>query len=263
MKNSLILLIAIGGFLVHSCTSESDTVPKAERDLLQLKTYILESPEQEMAMDQYLENAYLPALHRAGIASVGVFKPRDGEADAHKKILVLIPFKSLDEFDALDGILASDVSYQEAGKDYIQAAHDAPAYKRIESILLKAFSATPRLTVPDLTSPRPGRVYELRSYQAATEHLYQRKVEMFNEGESELFIKLDFQPVFFAEVLSSHQMPHLIYMTTHADTTAQKANWDAFRDHPDWNEMKVLERYQNTVSHIDKYLLYPTEYSDY
>jgi hypothetical protein len=27
--------------------------------------------------------------------------------------------------------------------------------------------------------------------------------------------------------------------------------------------MKELERYQNTVSSITKYLLYPTEYSDY
>jgi hypothetical protein len=52
-------------------------------------------------------------------------------------------------------------------------------------------------------------------------------------------------------------------MTTHADTTAQKENWAAFVDHPEWLRMKELERYQNTVSGMTKYLLYPTEYSDY
>lgn len=119
------------------------------------------------------------------------------------------------------------------------------------------------LATPELTSPRSERVYELRSYEGATEKLYNLKVEMFNEGESALFQELGFNPVFFGEVLSSAHMPHLMYMTTHADTTAQQKNWDVFRSHPDWQVMKELDRYQNTVSGITKYLLYPTEYSDY
>jgi hypothetical protein len=115
----------------------------------------------------------------------------------------------------------------------------------------------------ELSSPRAERVYELRSYHSATEKLYNRKVEMFNEGEIAIFQDLKFNPVFFAEVLSSSQMPHLVYMTAHADTTAQRKNWEAFGIHPEWDRMKNLERYQNTVSHIDRYLLYPTDYSDY
>jgi hypothetical protein len=177
--------------------------------------------------------------------------------------MLLLPFGSLQEFEALDVLLKEDNEYQDAGKEYILSPHDAPPYDRIETILLRAFSATPVLSIPEIGTPRKGRVYELRSYQAATEHLYERKVEMFNEGESALFEKLGFNPVFFGEVLSSNQMPHLMYMTAHADTTAQKANWDAFRVHPEWLGMKDLERYLHTVSHIDKYLLYPTAYSDY
>ena len=73
------------------------------------------------------------------------------------------------------------------------------------------------------------RIYELRSYQSATEKLYQRKVAMFNEGEAEIFIRLGFQPVFFGEVLSGGDMPRLVYMTTHASSEAQEQNWNAFR----------------------------------
>jgi hypothetical protein len=58
-------------------------------------------------------------------------------------------------------------------------------------------------------------------------------------------------------------MPHLMYMTAHADTAAQADNWDAFVNHPEWDRMKNLERYQNTVSNITRYQLYPAEYSDY
>ncbi|MCK4748906.1 MAG: NIPSNAP family protein [Bacteroidales bacterium] len=257
MKRSLAILAAVCSLLVASCDVES------ERDVLQLKIYRYQSADQEARLDQYLGSAYIPALHRANINQVGVFKPVEEKSGEQQYIMVLIPFRSLQEFDELPGILEKDIEYQDKGEDYIQSAHNDPPYDRIESIVLRAFSATPHLTVPDLDSPRSGRIYELRSYHAATEQLYQRKVEMFNEGESALFQKLGFNPVFFGEVLSSSQMPHLMYLTTHADTASQKENWDAFRNHPDWLGMKELERYQHTVSHIDKFLLYPTEYSDY
>lgn len=231
------------------------------RDYFQLKMYRIGNTEQESIMDQYLENAYLPALERAGIPKVGVFKPRAVDEGEQLYIMVLIPFSSLEEFETLDRKLEQDEVYLKTGKEYIEAPHDAPPYERIESFLLRAFTSTPYLSVPDHSSPSASRVYELRSYEGATELLYRRKVEMFNEGESALFEKLGFQPVFFAEVLSSAHMPHLMYMTTFSDTTSQQEHWDAFRNHPEWLEMKEIERYQNTVSNITKFLMYPTDYS--
>ena len=66
--------------------------------------------------------------------------------------------------------------------------------------------------------------------------------------------------LFFGEVSSGSEMPNLIYMTTHANKAAQDKNWDAFRTSPVWDKMKNDPQYANTVSHIDKYLLYPTDY---
>jgi len=268
MKRLILYLMALS--ILGSCAQKSDQETgeagqdeSAIRDYFQLKGFGFESEDQEALLDNYFQNALLPALHRAGIENVGVFKPIEGLNEETGFFMVLIPFSSLAQFEQLPALLEGDQEYMQAGAPYIDAPHDAAPYTRIESTLLRCFSATPKLVLPELNTPRSERVYELRSYEAATEKLYQLKVEMFNEGESKLFQDLKFNPVFFGEVLSSAHMPHLMYMTAHADTTAQRENWEAFGAHPEWDRMKNLERYQNTVSHITRFLLYPTEYSDY
>jgi len=40
------------------------------RDYYQIKVYNLKDKAQESAVDSYLQNAYLPALHKAGIKTV-------------------------------------------------------------------------------------------------------------------------------------------------------------------------------------------------
>jgi hypothetical protein len=270
MKRVPFLLTAFALIAMTSCTQTSEQVQTVEtqtetlqKDYFQLKIFSFETTEQEALLDAHFQDALLPALHRSGIKNVGVFKPIEGLNERLDFILVLVPYKSLEEFEKVPVLLQEDTDYQQSAQAYIDAPHDSPPYTRIESMILRAFSATPHLALPELTSPRSERVYELRSYEGATEKLYDLKVEMFNEGESALFQELKFNPVFFCEVLSSAHMPHLMYMTTHADTVAQKANWDAFVNHPEWDRMKNLERYQNTVSGMTKYLLYPTAYSDY
>ncbi len=241
----------------------------AGRDYYQLKIYHLSESdperrsEQEKTLDQYLADAFIPAMHRAGIGSVGVFKPLESLMEELPMVMILVPYSSLEQFGEMPRVLLADQQYREDGAAYLEASHENPPYQRIESVLLRAFENTPRIQLPDHPTPRNQRVYELRSYEGATESLYRRKVEMFNEGESALFRRLSFQPVFFAEVLSSGRMPHLMYMTSFSDTASQKEHWDRFRSDPEWLEMKDLERYQNTVSHIDRYLLRPAPYSDY
>ena len=265
MKRTTLLIIVFTLITMSSCTQKAEQVQTdtPQRDYFQLKIFSFETPDQEAMLDDYFQSALLPALHRVDLDNIGVFKPIEGLNEDLNYMIVLIPFQSLDQFEQLPYMLEKDTEYLQAAKNYIEAPHDNPPYTRIESMILRAFSATPSMALPELTTPREERVYELRSYEGATEKLYELKVEMFNEGESALFQELKFNPVFFCEVISSAHMPHLMYMTTHADTTAQKENWDAFRDHPEWDRMKNLERYQNTVSGMTKYQVYPTEYSDY
>ena len=75
-------------------------------------------------MDNYLEDAYIPALHRIGIKHVGVFKPRGESENSEKLIYVLIPFKSINQFESLEAELSKDSKYQKEGKDYIEAHYE-------------------------------------------------------------------------------------------------------------------------------------------
>jgi hypothetical protein len=267
MKLPFFSLFVLAIIALGACTQTVDTeTNKAEQndlDYYQLTKYSYETPDQMALLDTYFADALLPALHRAGVKNIGVFKPIEELSEEVNFFMLLVPYMSLKHFEKIPVQLEKDTEYLQAASAYIDAPHDQAPYLRKESFILRSFSATPRMALPDLSSPRNERVYELRSYEAATDKLYKLKVEMFNEGESALFQELGFNPVMFCEVLSSSHMPHLMYMTTHADTAAQNANWDAFRVHPEWDRMKNLERYQNTVSNITRYQLYPTEYSDY
>lgn len=257
-----ILLLLLSTICISAISQENKG--EVPREYYQLKVYTFETDDQVNATDNYLQYAYLPALHRAGLKNIGVFKPKPTDSITPKKIYVLIPFETLAQFENLDPLLAKDTNYLASGDAYINAAHDKAPYQRISSSLLKAFTEMPKMQASKLEGPRKDRIYELRSYEAATEALYRKKVDMFNAGgEVKLFDALGFNAVFYAEVLSGGQMPNLIYMTTHTDQEARDANWKAFSASAVWAKLKVMPKYQNTVSRNETLFLYPTEYSDY
>lgn len=257
IRSLLLVMVFLGG--VSNSYSQDDG-----REFYQLKIYSFASEEQVKTTDEYLKDAYIPSLKKFGISTIGVFKEHREQDSLIGKTYVLIPLKSLDEFLSMESKLVTNEIHNTKGNNYLKAAHDDPPYKRIESILMKAFVDMPKMAVPKLEEPRNERIYELRSYESATEQLYVNKVDMFNAGgEVPLFDDLGFNAVFYGEVLSGANMPNLMYMTTHENVEAQTANWKSFVDSPIWNKLKVRPEYQNNVSKNTKYMLYPTEYSDY
>lgn len=272
LKNYLLLFVI---FLVYtnpqSITAKTDVLcstsiqtKEHSREFYQLKIYTFDTEKQVQTTDKYLKESYLPALKRLGIKNVGVFKLRQNETDTLKKIFVLIPFSSLAQFESLENKLSKDKTYLATGNDYISASFEHPPYQRVESILLKAFKDMPIMKSSALDGPREERVYELRSYQSATEAYFTNKVDMFNDGgEVKLFKRLEFNAVFYGEVISGPSMPNLMYMTTFSNQTSRDEHWKAFSASPEWKELSSIPKYQNNVSHIDITFLYPTEYSDY
>ena len=73
-------------------------VSKTKREFYQITIYHFSNANQEKMLDTYLQHALLPALHKMNIKNIGVFKPVGNDTAADKKIYVLIPFKSLDQF---------------------------------------------------------------------------------------------------------------------------------------------------------------------
>ncbi len=177
---------------------------------------------------------------------------------------VFITLKSPEHLLKLSQQLDADAVYQAAGRNYINAGYKNPPYTRIESILLKAFPLAPQMQLPGLKTPFSERIYELRSYESATEKIYRNKVQMFNEGgEIALFKRLEFNAIFYAEVISGSHMPNLMYMTSFENKEAREAHWKSFGAAPEWKKMSSLPEYQNNVSHIDITFLRAAAYSDF
>jgi NIPSNAP len=242
----------------------SSYAQKEKREFYEIKTYKLKDKNQEALVDTFLKNAYLPTLHRMGIKNIGVFKPLETDSIFGKRIVVLIPYSSVEQFSKIPDLLNSDKQFNLGGKEYLEAVYTNPPYERIESVLLRAFTGMTQMEVPALTGPRGERIYELRSYEGPTEKIYRNKVQMFNQGdEVGLFKKLGFNAVFYADVISGNRMPNLMYMTTFSNQASHDEHWKSFVDDPYWKKLSAMPEYQHNVSKINIYLLRPTEYSDY
>ncbi len=114
-----------------------------------------------------------------------------------------------------------------------------------------------------LTAPKSERVYELRSYESASEKIFANKVQMFNQGgEISLFDRLGFNAVFYSQVIFGSKMPNLMYMTSFENMPSREEHWKAFGADPFWKTLSGSKEYQNNVQHSDIYFLRPTVYSD-
>ena len=230
----------------------------------EIKLYSVPQPGQAERVDSYLKDALIPAMHRAGIANIGVFKPIAADTVSFGKLVYLfIPYETADKYVNLVTVLENDTEYQQAGKDFLDAPFDNPPFARYESIIMKAFKGMPVLSVPSFSTPPRDRIYELRNYQSATEAKAAKKRDMFNNGEMDIFSKLGFNAVFYGQVLAGSDMPNLMYMTTFQDMKVHDEKWAAFRTDPDWVRMRGMEEYKNTTSKTTPYLLFPTDYSDF
>ena len=231
----------------------------ADQEYYELRIYKIYDFEKQRAAESHLENALLPALGRIGLDRVGVFTNNDDEND--HSLYVLIPFSKISTFADLNKTLAADKEYQTAAADYFTRELKDPVYDRIESRFLKAFAGMPVIEVPAVSAEKKPRVFELRLYQSHTEDHARRKVKMFNDGEIQIMRDTELAPVFFGETLIGPTVPNLIYMLSAPDKDSHKKHFDAFKAHPEWKRIKVLEEYKDTVSKIQSWFLKPTSYS--
>ncbi len=254
--------ILFGAILVLQLSWNTDKKPAEE--FYQITVYHFNNEVQEKILDGYLQNALLPALHRMKITHAGVFKAWANDTTANKLIYVFIPLKSPEMLTKLPAKLKEDSAYISAGADYINAAYNNPPYSRMETILLRAFPSALQMQLPVLHAAKKDRVYELRSYESATEKKFENKVQMFNQGdEIGLFKKLNFNAVFYASVIAGSKMPNLMYMTSFENKADRDEHWKTFGSDPYWKKLSAMPEYQNNVSHVDIMFLYPTDYSDF
>lgn len=231
------------------------------REYYQLRRYQLRSGPQVKLAHGYFERAFIPAANRLGIRPVGVFDAVVGERGP--SLYVLAPATSLDTLVNLDTRLAADTEYAKAAAEFVEAPATATAYERMESSLMIAFEGWPKIQTPAATAAHGPRAFELRTYESPSDRDHARKVEMFNNGEFEVFRHAGFQPVFFGDTLIGSRLPNLTYMLAFDDLSSRNRLWSAFGGLPEWKKLSSDPRYafEEIVSNITNVILSPAGYS--
>lgn len=240
----------------------AQTAPElASPELYEIRSYIIGEDGDAEAVQAFLREALVPALNRQGIEKVGVFTNSASDETKSKRYVVVIPFESAGQLATLNASIAGEETYQTAAKDYLVRGPKNSPYERIESELLAAMDCWKELAVPAGTTDNEDRVYELRVYESANERLGNLKVDMFNSGEVPIFLDCGIMPIFIGQAVVGPQTPNLTYLTLYPNEQARLDAWKAFRVNADWQVLKVVPKYQGTVSKIDKYVLVPTVFS--
>jgi hypothetical protein len=226
------------------------------RQWYEVRRFQLRNGPQQSTTVNYLRDAYVPALNRAGVKPVGVFNVSLGETPT---IFVLIPHASLDSIGAVRARVGQDAEYLKAAEPFSAATHAQPAYERIDTSVLQAFTKVPVLEVPDIKKPR---IFEWRRYESHSLRASRKKIEMFNDaGEIAIFRRLGLRPVFFGEAVIAPRMPHLQYMVVFDNMEAREKAWAAFRTDDEWRKLSAMPEFANTVSNISVTFLNPAPFS--
>ena len=247
--------------------ARADDSDDSGKEYLELRTYDFETLEQLAAFAKFSDDVAIPALNRAGVKPVGLYRffSDDNQQDIQRnridpedythKLFGLLPHKTLESVATLMDRMGRDEEFLSAGEQVLMTPKSEPAYSRFESSLLLAFDGMPKLEVP---SDKETRVLQLRIYESHSIERHVKKVAMFNEGgEIAVFRKTGLNPVFFGQAVIGSKLPNLTYILGFDDMEAKEAGWATFSKDPGWIALRQDEQYKNTVSNITNLLLRP------
>jgi hypothetical protein len=231
------------------------------REYYLIRKYELRSGPQGKLTDTYVEQALIPALNKMGITPVGAFRLTYGpETPA---LYLLLPSTNVATLVTIDLGLQQDAAFMKAAEPFWSAPATAPAFVREESSLHVAFAGWPKLVVPPSKATKAKRIFQLRTYESPSHADHVRKVEMFHNGEFEIFRKAGCQQVFYGDTLIGPRTPALTYMLTFSDLNELTDGWEKFGSAPEWKKLSASPRYnsESIVSNVSNLVLTPTAYS--
>jgi hypothetical protein len=248
--------LAAGASSSAGAAAETTKSSYYELRYFQLRT---DSTDQGKRTNTFLSAAYMPAAKRAGAGTIGLFSAQI--APTAPFMICLTSYPSLAAMEAAREKFAADGDYQKALADYDSAA---PAYERVESWLLRAFDFFPAPEILPSEPKRPGRLFEMRTYESANETLLRRKIKMFGSGEVGIFRRNGLQPVWFGEAIAGSKLPHLTYMLAFDDLAGREKGWAGFRTDPEWQKLQKVPEFSvpPLVSNISNAILSPVNGSD-
>lgn len=242
--------MALGGMAMAQARDTGD------RQYYELRQYSVASEEQAARLVQFCGDALIPALNRAGVAQVGVFLPDEGLGPV--RMLLCHPTPA--SVAGVTQALLADETFLADGAAFLDLPASDPGYTRLESSMFLAFESMPTLETP---VTEPGRHFQLRIYESPTIRTGQKKIEMFNTKEIEIFRKTGLHPVFFGEALVGASMPNLTYMLGFESAQEREEAWARFIADPEWKELSGRPEYADDkiLCGITNILLTPAECS--
>lgn len=261
-RREFLTATAIAAVGLVTKVSPVQAAPPTTRQMFELRTYHFATADKQQAFEQFLEQSAVPALNRAGVEPVGVFKTVAAENPGLKltsdplELRLLLPHPTIDSAMTLESRLAADEAFQTAGKAILHALKSDAAFIRYDSTLLLAMEGAPHLVPPPKTETR---IFELRTYESPNEERAKNKLEMFNAGEFAVFTKVGMPGVFFGGAIIGQGLPQLTYMVVHNDISEVKKNWGAFGKDPDWAKLKSGAGYKYNVSKVISTFIRPAK----
>ncbi|MES2596844.1 MAG: NIPSNAP family protein [Verrucomicrobiota bacterium] len=256
MKRSAFLksTVAMTGAACATATTKAATASAPE--YVEIRKYLVTSPEKQAMLETYLKDAAIPALNRVGVQQVGVFLPEKQEPKP--VVYVVLRHASLEQF-AKSAELLTDSAVGQAGAAYLDTPATDAIYERVESWLTRGIEGMPAVSIP----AKGSQLYQLRVYESHSEKAGKKKIEMFNMGELAIFKRCGLNAVFFGETIVGPLMPNLTYMLAFPDTAAKDQAWNTFRGDPDWAKLKATPGFtdKEIVSRITNILLVPATFS--
>ncbi|MCB0730908.1 MAG: NIPSNAP family protein [Ignavibacteriae bacterium] len=236
----------------------NDKISK-EQEYYEYRIYKVNDSKNKIKLENYLGKALIPALNRMNIDRIGVFTEIDKPNDF--SIHLIIPYSSLELFSEMNTKLLEDKDYINAAEEHFDVPLEDPVFSRVQSNFFKAFAGMPIIELPQQSTENKPRIFELRKYESHTEQKAALKIDMFNSGEIQIMRDTELAPVFYGEALIGSDLPNLTYMLSASDLESHKVHWSNFSAHPEWQRMKKIPKYNDTVSNITKIFLKPTDYS--
>jgi hypothetical protein len=253
LQSAAVLAVLLATFGNLSRVAAADV----SRQFYELRVYTTQSESQQKRINDYWQNAAVPAYNRIGIQPVGVFT--ELQDSATNKVYVLIPCDSPEIFAAIPARLGSDMAYQRAAAEFLAAPKSNPAYDHLESSLLAAFDGMRQLALP--AAEKKPNVFELRTYISPSEGKGLNKIQMFESGEISVMKEVGLAPIFYGRTLIGPQMPSLVYMTSGENLVEHNKHWQGFSAAPAWKKLQGDPQYKDNMSGMIKVLLKRTSAS--
>jgi hypothetical protein len=248
----------LGGAAAGLPSLAADAASDQHNRFYVVEHFYLKNGSQPQRIHDYLKNAAIPALKRAGAGPVAVLEALI--APHMPQVTVIVGVDSLDHLWKMHEKVIADKELLQQYQAWEQG--DEPAVESMSSMILQATDYSPEL-VADREPRKNPRVFELRVYHSPTGRQLRALHERFAGPEIKIFHRSGVHPVLYTSTLIGPNMPNLTYLIPFDSLDAREKAWNAFGADPEWQKVRKesIDKYGQIASVIQISLYKATAYS--